>query len=150
MPRDENIKAIQLAAERYNAKDMEGYLGLYDKGVLHHGFGNIKRGVGGLREHFQQTLRGFPDRRIDSQDIFCDGEKVAHRYTFYARHKGEYMGYAATNNFVVAPGVLLHLFDRGKCVEVWQLIDNVRFLAAIGAMPKLPRLSADAPPVAAE
>jgi predicted ester cyclase len=150
MPRDENIKAIQLAAERYNAKDMEGYLGLYDKGVLHHGFGNIKRGVGGLREHFQQTLLGFPDRRIDSQDIFCDGEKVAHRYTFYARHKGEYMGYAATNNFVVAPGVLLHLFDRGKCVEVWQLIDNVRFLAAIGAMPKLPRLSADAPPVAAE
>jgi predicted ester cyclase len=150
MPRDENIKAIQLASERYNAKDMEGYLALYDRGVLHHGFGSTKRGVTGLREQFLQLLRGFPDRRIDSQDIFCDGEKVAHRYMFYARHKGEYMGYAATNNFIVAPGVLLHLFDRGKCVEVWQLIDNARFLAAIGAMPKLARPNADAPPLAAE
>ena len=137
MLRDENIKAVQLAAERYNAKDVEGYLALYDRGVLHHGFGNSKRGVGGLREQFEQLLRGFPDRRIDSQDIFCDGEKVAHRYMFYGRHTGEYMGYAATNNFVVAPGVLLHLFDRGKCVEVWQMIDNARFLAAIGAIPKL-------------
>jgi len=150
MPRDENIKAIQLASERYNAKDMEGYLALYDRGVLHHGFGSTKRGVTGLREQFQKLLRGFPDRRIDSQDIFCDGEKVAHRYMFHARHKGEYMGYAATNNFIVAPGVLLHLFDRGKCVEVWQLIDNARFLAAIGAMPKLARPNADAPPLAAE
>ncbi len=146
MPRDENIKAIQLAAECYNARDMEGYLAFYDKGVLHHGFGSTKRGVAGLRDQFQQILLGFPDRRIDSQDIFCDGEKVAHRYTFYARHKGEYMGYAATNGFIVAPGVLLHLFDRGKCVEVWQVMDYARFLAAIGAIPKLHRPRADAPP----
>ncbi|MGC2480564.1 MAG: ester cyclase, partial [Candidatus Sulfotelmatobacter sp.] len=86
---------------------------------------------------------GFPDRRIDSQDIFCDVEKVAHRYTFYGTHKGEYMGYAATNNFVVSAGVLLHRFERGKCVEVWQLIDNARFLAAIGAIPKLGKSRAD-------
>ncbi len=144
MLRDENIKAIQVAAERYNAKDMEGYLALYDRGVLHHGFGNTKRGIGGLREQFEQLLRGFPDRRIDSQDIFCDGEKVAHRYMFYGTHKGEYMGYAASQKFVVSPGVLLHLFDRGKCVEVWQLIDNARFLIAIGAMPKLAKARAGA------
>ncbi|MFZ0540342.1 MAG: ester cyclase [Candidatus Sulfotelmatobacter sp.] len=141
--REENIKAIQVAAERFNAKDIEGYLALYDRGVAHHGFGNTRRGVGGLREHFQQVLLGFPDRRIDSQDIFCDVEKVAHRYTFYGTHKGEYMGYAATNNFVVSAGVLLHRFERGKCVEVWQLIDNARFLAAIGAIPKLGKSRAD-------
>ena len=76
MPRDENIKAIELAAERFTAKDLEGYLELYDRGVLHHGVGNMKRGVGGLREHFQKLLVGFPDLRIDSQDIFGDGEKV--------------------------------------------------------------------------
>ncbi len=150
MSRDENIKAIQLAAERYNAKDTEGYLSLYDRGVLHQGFGNLKRGVGGLREHFQQLLQGFPDRRIDSQDIFCDGEKLAHRYTFYGTHKGEYMGYAPTKKFVVVPGVLLHLFDRGKCIEVWQLIDNARFLIAMGAIPKLPRPRAAAPATSAE
>ena len=150
MSREENIKAIQLAAERYNAKDLEGYLSLYDRGVLHEGFGSIKRGVGGLREQFQQLLHGFPDRRIDSQDIFCDGEKVAHRYTFYGTHKGEYMGYAPTNKFVVAPGVLLHRFDRGRCIEVWQLIDNARFLVAMGAIPKLPKPRANAPTITGE
>jgi predicted ester cyclase len=150
MSRDENTKAIRLAAERYNAKDAEGYLSLYDRGVLHQGFGNVKRGVGGLREQFQQLLQGFPDRRIDSKDIFGDGEKVALRYTFYGTHKGEHMGYAPTNKFVVAPAVLLHLFDRGRCIEVWQLIDNARFLSAMGAIPKLPKRRADAPTIAGE
>ena len=145
MPRDENVKAIQLAADRFSRKDLEGYLKLYDKGVLHHGFGT-KRGVAGLREHFEQLLQGFPDLRIDSQDIFGDGEKVAHRYTFYGTHKGEYMGFAATGKFIVAPGVLLHLFAHGKCVEVWHLIDSVRFLVVIGAIPSLrkPRANASA------
>jgi predicted ester cyclase len=146
MPRDENVKAIQNAAARFTAKDLGGYLELYDRGVLHHGFGNIKRGVGGLRDHFQQLLRGFPDMRIDSQDIFGDGEKVAHRYTFYGRHKGEYMGFAPSNQLIVAPGVLIHLFSRGKCVEVWHSIDNARFLAVMGAIPSLSKVhSAGAP-----
>lgn len=148
MPRDENIKAIQLAAARFTAKDLEGYLDLYDRGVLHHGFGNLKRGVAGLREHFQQLLLGFPDLRLDSQDIFGDDERVAHRFTFYGTHKGEFMGYAATNKFVAAPGVLLHLFARGKCVEVWQLLDNSRFLLLFGAIAQPPRLRPDPPPTA--
>jgi predicted ester cyclase len=150
MPRDENVKAIQQAAARFTAKDLEGYLELYDRGVLHHGFGNMKRGVGGLREHFQQLLRGFPDMRIDSQDIFGEGEKVAHRYTFYGTHKGEYMGYAPSNKFIVAPGVLIHLFSRGKCVEVWHLIDNARFLAVMGAIPSLSKVSSAAAPFTAD
>jgi predicted ester cyclase len=149
MPRDENVKAIQLAAERFSRKDLEGYLKLYDKGVLHHGFGT-KRGVAGLREHFEQLLLGFPDLRIDSQDIFGDGEKVAHRYTFYGTHKGEYMGFAATGKFIVAPGVLLHLFARGNCVEVWHLMDSLRFLAVIGAIPSPPKLRANASATKAE
>jgi predicted ester cyclase len=139
MPRDENIRAIQLAAERFTAKDLEGYLKLYDRGVLHHGFGNMKRGVAGLREHFQQLLCGFPDLRIDSQDIFGDGEKVAHRFMFYGTHKGDFMGHRATNKFVMAPGILLHLFERGKCIEVWQSIDNSRFLMLFGAISKPPK-----------
>jgi predicted ester cyclase len=139
MPKDENVKAIALAAQ-FSAKDLEGYLELYDKGVLHHGFGNVQRGVKGLREHFEQLLRGFPDLRIDSQHIFGDGERVAHRFTFYGTHKGECMGYAATKKFMIVPGVRLHLFERGKCVEVWQIMDNIRFLVGIGALPSLPKL----------
>jgi SnoaL-like polyketide cyclase len=87
MPKDENVKAIALAAAQFSAKDLEGYLELYDKGVLHHGFGNVQRGVKGLREHFEQLLRGFPDLRIDSQDIFDEGERVAHCFTFYGTHR---------------------------------------------------------------
>lgn len=110
--------------------------------------GNMKRGIGGLREHFQQLLRGFPDLRIDSQDIFGDDEKVAHRFTFYGTHRGDFMGYAATNKFIVSPGVLLHTFQRGKCVEVWQLLDNLRFLAAFGAVPESPKARPDPPAIA--
>ncbi|MGA3089897.1 MAG: ester cyclase [Terriglobales bacterium] len=148
MPREENIKAVQLAAQRFSAKNLEAYLELYDGGVLHHGFGNIRRGIAGLREHFHQLLQGFPNLRIDSQDIFGDGEKVAHRYTFYGTHTGEYLGYAATGKFIVAPGVLLHLFERGKCVEVWHVIDNARFLVGLGGLSSTPNARSDEPPPA--
>jgi predicted ester cyclase len=150
MPRDENIKAVRIAVGRFSAKNLEGYLELYDRGVVHHGFGSLKRGVAGLREHFQQLLLGFPDLRIDSQDIFGEGERVAQRYTFYGTHKGEYRGFAATHKFFVAPGVRVYLFAGGKCVEVWHLVDNARFLLLVGAIPKVSKSHADAPTIAGE
>jgi predicted ester cyclase len=129
MPREENIKAVQHASERFSARDLEGYLKLYDPGVLLYGFGNVRMGVAGLREHFQQLLKGFPDMRIESHDIFGEGEKVAHRFSFCGTHKGEYLGIAPTNEFIFSPAVLIHLFEHGKCVEAWLFIDRSRFLA---------------------
>ena len=128
MPRDQNIQAVRSAAARFNAKDLDGYLKLYDRYVVLYGFDDVKMGVPGLRQHFQRLWTGFPDMRIESHDIFGEDERVAHRFSFCGTHRGEYMGLAATNEFVLSPAVLIHVFARGSCVEAWLFVDRSRFL----------------------
>jgi predicted ester cyclase len=128
MPKDENIKAVRHAAQRFSARDLEGYLELYDRGVVLYGFGDVKMGIPGLRQQFQTLLTGFPDMRIESHDIFGEGERVAHRFSFCGTHAGQYMGLAPTNIFILSPAVLIHKFERGKCVEAWLWVDRSRFI----------------------
>ena len=133
MPRARNIELVKQAAARFSARDLEGYLELYHASVMHHGFRNVRPGIAGLRDHFIQLLQGFPDMRIDTEDIIADGEKVAHRYLFSGTHRGAYLGLTPTMKPVMAPGVILHLFQGEKCVEVWQVVDSFGFMAQIGA-----------------
>jgi predicted ester cyclase len=129
MPRDENITAVQRACARFTARDLEGYLELFSPSVALYGFGNVRMGVCGLRDHFGELLAGFPDMRIESHNIFGEGETIAHQFSFCGTHQGIYMGVPPTNQFIYTPGVMIHVFERGKCVESWLYLDRSRFLA---------------------
>jgi predicted ester cyclase len=136
--REENIDALKRAAERFRARDLEGHLAIYDSAVVHHGFSSrIRPGISGLRDHYTGLLQGFPDMRIDVEDIIADNEKVVHRFTFYGTHRGEFQGMAATMKLVITTGVHIHLFKSGKCIEVWQVLDTFRFLSQVGAVSPL-------------
>jgi predicted ester cyclase len=137
--KQENLELLTRALARYNARDLEGYLGLYDRAVIFHGFGRLKPGISGLREHFAHLWQAFPDVRTASEDLIADEEKIAHRYTFYGTHLGEYMGIAPSKKMIVVPGQIIHLFRGAKCVEVWQSVDNLSFLTQIGALPAFSR-----------
>jgi predicted ester cyclase len=138
MPEQPNIGALKRAAERFKARDLEGHLQLYTPSVLHHGFSSrIKPGVSGLRDHYSALLTAFPDMRIDVEDILADGEKVVHRFTFYGTHRGEFIGIAPTMKMVSAAGVHINLFDGDKCVEVWQVLDTLKFMTQVGAVPSI-------------
>jgi len=137
MASQENTDALHRAALRFKVRDLEGYLSLYDKSVIHHGFSSrIRPGLAGLRDHYQTLLAGFPDARIDIDDIIADGDKVAHRFTFSGTHKGEFLGLPPSGKLVRAPGVHIHLFRNGRAIEVWQIFDSFGFLSEIGAVSK--------------
>jgi steroid delta-isomerase-like uncharacterized protein len=138
MPPHENIDSLQRGWIRLKVRDVEGYLALYSNSVIHHGYSSrIRPGVLGLREHYTALLKGFPDLRIEIEDIIAEGEKVAHRFTFYGTHRGEFLGIAATGKSVSASGMQINLFSGGKCIEVWSVHDSYRFLTQIGAVPQL-------------
>lgn len=131
----ENVDALQRSWLRFKVKDLEGYLALYSNSVIHHGYSSrIRPGVAGLRQHFTALLKGFPDLRVDNDDIIAEGERVAHRFTFCGTHRGEFLGLAPTGKLVSAAGMQLNLFSGGKCVEVWSVHDSYSFLAQIGAV----------------
>ncbi|HVO80592.1 MAG TPA: ester cyclase [Terriglobales bacterium] len=138
MPRQENIDLLQRASLRFKVRDLDGYLQMYSNSVIHHGFSSrIRPGVPGLRDHYTRLLNGFPDMRVEINDILADGEKLAHRFTFYGTHKGEFLGVPATGKLVTAAGIHIQLFEAGQCIEVWQVLDTFSFLSQMGAVPQL-------------
>jgi len=138
MPEKENIETLNRAIIRFNAKDLEGYLEMFDKSVVFHGLSRkLKPGVGGLREYYTQLRQAFPDMRLNSEDMIASGEKIANRYTFYGTHRGEYMGVAPTMKLIVTAGIVINLFKNGKCIETWQSTDALGFLTQLGVAQPL-------------
>jgi predicted ester cyclase len=138
MPPQENIAAMQRGWARLRVRDLDGYLALYSDSVIHHGYSSrIRPGVPGLKEHYNGLLKGFPDLRVEVNDIIAEGEKVAHRFTFYGTHRGEFLGVSATGKSVSADGIQINLFSGGKCIEVWSVHDSYRFLTQIGVVSQL-------------
>jgi predicted ester cyclase len=139
MPVRENIEFVHRAIARFNAKDLEGYLEMFDKAVVFHGLSRrLKPGVGGLREYYAALRLAFPDMRLASEDVIAEGEKVANRYTFYGTHKADYMGIAATSKLIISAGMVIHHFRGGRCVETWQSTDALGFLTQLGVAQPLP------------
>lgn len=129
---------MQHSWARLRVKDLDGYLALYTDTVIHHGYSSrIRPGVPGLREHYTNLLKGFPDLRVEVDDVMTEGEKVAHRFTFYGTHLGEFLGIAPTGKSISSAGIQMNLFSSGKCIEVWSVHDSYRFLVQIGAVPQL-------------
>jgi predicted ester cyclase len=138
MPPKENIAALQRASLRLRVKDLAGYLEMYSDSVIHHGYSSrIRPGVAGLRDHYTNLLKGFPDLRVEIEDIIAEGEKIAHRFSFCGTHRGEFVGIAGTGKLVKSAGIQINLFSNGKCIEVWSVHDSFRFLREIGAVPPL-------------
>lgn len=138
MPVKENVEFVNRAIARFNAKDLEGYLEMFDKAVVFHGLSRrLKPGIGGLREYYGALRQAFPDMRLASEDLIAEGEKVANRYTFYGTHKGEYMGVAPTSKLIISAGMVIHHFRAGRCVETWQSTDALGFLTQLGVAQPL-------------
>jgi len=138
VPAKENVELLKRSIAKFNAGDLEGYLEMFDKSLMFHGLSRrLRPGVGGLREYYTALRLAFPDMRLASEDMIAEGEKVAHRYTFYGTHKGTYMGVGPTMKLVVTPGIVINLFKNGKCVETWQATDALGFLTQLGVVQPL-------------
>ncbi|HEY6308741.1 MAG TPA: ester cyclase [Candidatus Angelobacter sp.] len=136
MPKQENIDVLLRALAKFNVGDIEGYLEMYDKAVIFHGYGrHLMPGIAGLREYYARLRQGFPDMRIDQEEMIAEDNKIFRRFTFYGTHKGDYWGVPPSQKFVATAGQMVLHFKSGKCVEVWQLTDGVTFLTLIGAIP---------------
>jgi predicted ester cyclase len=138
MHENPNAERVLRALTRFNARDLEGYLDMFDKSVIFHGMPRrLKPGVGGLRDYYTAMIAAFPDIRLTSEEIIAEGDKVADRYSFYGTHKGTYLGIAPTLKLIMSTGMVFHFFRNGKIYETWQSNDNLGFMTQLGAIQTL-------------
>ncbi len=90
-------------------------------------------------EGFMQVVTmfrtAFPDIHATLEDMFAEGDKVAHRTTIRGTHKGDLMGIAPTGKQVTVSATVISRFAGGKEVEAWSNIDMLGMFQQLGVSP---------------
>jgi predicted ester cyclase len=131
----ENRAAFDRAIERWNAGDLDGYLELYDDGILLHGYSPqpmTKPEVAAMYRGMHQALEGI---RIDVDDVVESGDRLCARARMSGVHRGELFGVPGTGTPIEQGVITILRFDNGRCVERWSVADVLGVLVQIGAVP---------------
>lgn len=71
---------------------------------------------------------------IAAEDLFTGGDWVAVRFTLTGTHTGELFGAPAAGAHAEAEGITILRFSGDRVAERWDHLDDITFLAQIGAM----------------
>lgn len=94
------------------------------------------RGAAGLQamvEGYRAALSGL---RVDIEQQFSAGDRVATVSTIRGKHEGDLMGTAPTGREVAFAMITVSRFEDGRIAEEWEIADTVSLLAQIGALPE--------------
>lgn len=127
-----NLAALNAAIARWNAGDLEGYLGLYDPEVVLHGYAGVAPGLSGVRQFYQAFWAAFPGCQLVVEDVFASGDRVACRVTLLGEHGGPFRGIPPTGARITVPGITILAFREAKCIERWSCMDSIGLLQQLG------------------
>jgi steroid delta-isomerase-like uncharacterized protein len=119
---------------------------LFDEGGVAHGLadqsGAPLRGAAGFKPFFRRFREAFPELEVVVEETVSEGDKVAARCTVRGRHRGDTLGFRATDSPVEFTGMTIARVRGGKIVEAWNNFDFMSMFRQLGAL----RLdAADAP-----
>ena len=88
-----------------------------------------------LKQRHRAQLAAMPDCTLTLDDLICEGDKVAYRWTMRGTQTGELRGIPPTGKFVVMPGMTIMQIADGKIVSGWHNYDMLGMLQQLGLMP---------------
>ena len=77
-----------------------------------------------FRQFATEAHRGFPDMRIEVEDMIAEGDKVTARVAMSGTHQGEFQGIAPTGKQVQVRAIDIFRIANHKIVEHWGHGDN--------------------------
>ena len=111
---------------------------LIDPDFVVHGAGGqaVPSGPEGARQLVTAWRAGFPDGRMNIDDLFAEGDKVAVRMTWTGTHTGTFYAYAPTGRQVSVTSIGIDRIANGKIVEGWGEVDMLGLYQQIGVIPR--------------
>lgn len=79
----------------------------------------------------QAMREGFPDLRIDIEDIFGAGDKVAVRVHLHGTHEGPFQGIPPTHRPVSFTSIEIYRLEGNKIAEEWVSPDMMSLMQQI-------------------
>lgn len=96
--------------------------------------GEPLRGTAGFKPYFRRFREAFPEIEVVVEDVIAEGDKVAARCTVRGYHRGDTLGFAATERPVEFTGVSIIRIRDGKIVEAWNNFDFMTMFQQLGAL----------------
>jgi predicted ester cyclase len=115
----------------WNARSTVAIDKMLAPGALIHGLGDDRIGPKGFLEFHKMFLGAFPDVTVVVDDVICESEKTAARFTVRGTHRGDHMGFAATNQPIVATGLCYIRWQGGQIIEAWNEFDSAGKIQAL-------------------
>jgi steroid delta-isomerase-like uncharacterized protein len=97
---------------------------------------DLPPGIEGVKQVRREFRAGFPDFRMELQDIIAEGDTVSMRWTVTGTHLGEFNGVPATGRKGIITGMNFVRMKDGRIVEGWQQLDVMSLLEQLGILPK--------------
>ncbi|HEX4217982.1 MAG TPA: ester cyclase [Acidimicrobiales bacterium] len=93
------------------------------------------QGASGGFDFVGLVLAAMPDFRLDIEDIFGAGDRVAVRLRMEGTHTGQpLLGRPATGAKFSAGGVFIYRIQGGRVAEAWQMLDGLAFFRLAGLL----------------
>ncbi|MGH3086986.1 MAG: ester cyclase [Rubrobacteraceae bacterium] len=136
MSANENKAVLRSAIKEFNEGNLEGYLAHYDESLVTHGYPpELPANLDGIKAFYAMMFSAFTDANVELHEVLSEGDEVAARYTFRAKHTGDFMGIPPTNKEVSMGGITILRLRDGKIVERWQNADLMGLMQQLGAIP---------------
>jgi predicted ester cyclase len=94
------------------------------------------RGAAGLQAMVEGYHAALSNMRVDIDQQFSAGDRVATVSTLRGVHEGDLMGTPPTGREVSFTMITISRFEDGRIAEEWEIADTVALLAQIGALPE--------------
>jgi steroid delta-isomerase-like uncharacterized protein len=133
-----NRDAFFRAIERFNARDLEGYLEIYDENTTLHGYSEKPLTKAEITGFYANLLGALSDTTLDIEQLIEDEDTntIAARFTLHGTHTGNLSGVPATGRPVAQVGMTFMRFKDGRIIERWSVADSLGVLVQIGAFPQ--------------
>jgi predicted ester cyclase len=95
----------------------------------------LSAGAAGVRRDIEMFASAFPDMRVTIEDLIAEGDKVAARYYWSGTHQGAFADIAPTGKQVRVRGLDIWRMRDEKCVEHWNIEDNLGLMQQLGVIP---------------
>jgi predicted ester cyclase len=93
------------------------------------------KGPAGYLEIIAMMRGGFPDIQWTLEELICERNNVAARFTMRGTHEGSFFGVPATGNKIAVQALNINRLSGGKIVEEYGQPDLLGLMGQIGALP---------------
>jgi predicted ester cyclase len=94
-------------------------------------------GLDNARAEYRMWRTAF-DFSFTVEDVLAQGDRACARWTWNARHTGDFLGIGPTGRNVAMTGLTLFRFaDNGKIAETWWQHDQLGLMQQLGALDEL-------------